>query len=208
MSGLLVTMTEPPPEMEEEINAWYDTEHIPERVAVPGFLNARRYSRDEAPRYLALYDVDQPEVFDSEAYCVYFEGRRRTVWTARMGSKFRSVDRRVYAAAGPEVGPAGNATSPHMLVCPVAANEADSNRAALLAIYERCGRAGSRVSARLYDGIPPNSEFARNIANRSGRSGAGERMLLCSSSDRAALDAVELGALSKSAWRYDAMPPR
>src|SRR6185436_12287249 len=26
--GLLLTMTEPPPAMEEEFNAWYDTEHL------------------------------------------------------------------------------------------------------------------------------------------------------------------------------------
>jgi len=34
--GLLLTMTEPPPAMEEEFNAWYDDEHMGERLAVIG----------------------------------------------------------------------------------------------------------------------------------------------------------------------------
>ena len=34
--GLLLTLTEPPPAMEEEFNAWYDTEHLPERLSIPG----------------------------------------------------------------------------------------------------------------------------------------------------------------------------
>ncbi len=34
MNGLLLTMTEPPPQMEEEFNAWYDTEHLPERLSI------------------------------------------------------------------------------------------------------------------------------------------------------------------------------
>ena len=38
---LLVTM-QPPPAFEEEFNAWYDTEHLPERPAVPGFETALR----------------------------------------------------------------------------------------------------------------------------------------------------------------------
>jgi hypothetical protein len=40
--GLLLTITEPAPRDEEEFNAWYDTEHLAERLAIPGFLSARR----------------------------------------------------------------------------------------------------------------------------------------------------------------------
>ena len=28
---------------EDEFHDWYDTEHVPERLAVPGFLNAERW---------------------------------------------------------------------------------------------------------------------------------------------------------------------
>jgi hypothetical protein len=67
--GLLLAMLEPPESMEEEFNAWYDTEHIPERRAIPGFLTAQRFVAPEgSPKYLALYDLGNREVLQSEAY--------------------------------------------------------------------------------------------------------------------------------------------
>jgi len=47
--GLLLTMTEPPAAMDEEFNAWYDSEHIPERLSIQGFRSARRWVADTAP---------------------------------------------------------------------------------------------------------------------------------------------------------------
>ena len=61
--GLLLTLTEPPPAMEEEFNAWYDTEHLAERLAIPGFRSARRWVRGGT--YLATYELDSPEVLQS-----------------------------------------------------------------------------------------------------------------------------------------------
>ena len=42
MLGLLVAFMNPPVD-EAAFNAWYDEEHVPLRLGVPGFLNARRY---------------------------------------------------------------------------------------------------------------------------------------------------------------------
>jgi hypothetical protein len=61
--GLLLTLTEPAPAMEEEFNAWYDTEHLAERLAIPGFRSARRWVR--AGTYLATYELDSAEVLRS-----------------------------------------------------------------------------------------------------------------------------------------------
>ena len=82
--GLLLTMTEPPPAMEEEFNAWYDTEHLPERLAIPGFRSARRWIADGAPgegKYLATYELDSPAVLESPAYIARYSGA--TPWTRR-----------------------------------------------------------------------------------------------------------------------------
>ena len=44
---------------EDEFHDWYDTEHVPERLAVPGFLNAERWIGISDPRIsVALYDLD------------------------------------------------------------------------------------------------------------------------------------------------------
>jgi len=75
--GLLLTMTEPPAAMEEEFNAWYDSEHIPERLSIAGFRSARRWSADTAPgegKYLATYELDSPQVLMTPEYLARLEG--------------------------------------------------------------------------------------------------------------------------------------
>jgi hypothetical protein len=83
--GLLLTMTEPPLAMQEEFNAWYDTEHLPERLAIPGFRSARRWvATDIMPgegKYLATYELDSQAVLSSPEYLARFEGA--TPWTRR-----------------------------------------------------------------------------------------------------------------------------
>ena len=82
--GLLLTMTEPPPAMEEEFNAWYDDEHLAERLAIPGFRTARRWVAEVAPgqgKYLGTYELDSPEVLRSPAYLERFNNQ--TPWSRR-----------------------------------------------------------------------------------------------------------------------------
>jgi hypothetical protein len=93
--GLIVARMDPPPELEEEFNDWYDSEHIAERLRVPGFLSARRLVRDAAPRYAAIYDLESLAVLESQAY-KNVSGERRSPWTARMLKKTRLFDRRIY----------------------------------------------------------------------------------------------------------------
>jgi len=96
---LLVTM-QPPPAFEEEFNAWYDTEHLPERLAVPGFESALRFvCLSGHPRYLAMYDLARLEVLDSPEYLrVAFENS--SPWTRRVLQRVR-----VYRAAGRQIYP-------------------------------------------------------------------------------------------------------
>ena len=85
---LLVTM-QPPPAFEEEFNAWYDNEHIPERLGVPGILTARRYvSAGGHPKYLAMYDLESHAVMSSPGYLrVGYENA--SPWTKRVTSRVR-----------------------------------------------------------------------------------------------------------------------
>jgi hypothetical protein len=71
--GLLLVMMEPEEGYADELNAWYDEEHLPERLSCPGFVAARRFellesSPEGQPRYLALYDLESAEVLSSEEY--------------------------------------------------------------------------------------------------------------------------------------------
>ena len=88
--GLLLTMTEPRPDQEAEFNAWYDSEHIVERLSIPGFLSARRWVADVKPgegKYLATYELVSPDVLWSEAYRARYANP--TPWTQRsLGNRF------------------------------------------------------------------------------------------------------------------------
>jgi hypothetical protein len=77
--GLLLTLTEPPPAMEEEFNAWYDEEHLPERLAIPGFRSARRWVSGRT--YLATYELDSAAVLQSAAYLARYQNP--TPWSKR-----------------------------------------------------------------------------------------------------------------------------
>jgi hypothetical protein len=82
--GLLLTLTEPPPAMEEEFNAWYDEEHLPERLSIRGFRSARRWVAQVEPgdgKYLATYELDAPDVLSSPEYLSFYD--RPTPWTRR-----------------------------------------------------------------------------------------------------------------------------
>ena len=49
--------------------AWYQGEHLVERLGVPGFRLGRRYQAIAgAPEYFTYYEVDGPEVLASPAY--------------------------------------------------------------------------------------------------------------------------------------------
>jgi hypothetical protein len=58
------------PDKERLFNEVYDAEHIPEIRRVPGVRRIRRYrtTAPDEPRYMAVYEVDQPDVPGSRAW--------------------------------------------------------------------------------------------------------------------------------------------
>jgi hypothetical protein len=40
---ILVVMMEVDPAHEDEFNRWYNDEHLPERLEIPGYVSARRF---------------------------------------------------------------------------------------------------------------------------------------------------------------------
>lgn len=93
--GLLCIWTDIDPAHEADFNRWYDREHMQERVAIPGFQNARRFAASApCPRpYLALYYTDSLDVFRSEAYGRAFANQ--TPWSLENFKRMRGTQRRV-----------------------------------------------------------------------------------------------------------------
>lgn len=99
--GLLLAMTDIPAEIEAEFNEWYDTEHIPERLAVPGFRSAHRYQAIEGgPAYQALYDLDSVAVLDTPEYARLRENQSER--TLRIMPQFQNLHRGIYTQIFPE----------------------------------------------------------------------------------------------------------
>jgi hypothetical protein len=110
--GLLVVIVEVDPEHADELDRWYEHEHLPEKLATPGFRSARRYRDVERPgRFLALYELDDPDLVRSAEYMA----QEMSPWSARVMATWSSLDRSVWAEipriADREVEPGGGGTS-------------------------------------------------------------------------------------------------
>jgi hypothetical protein len=92
--GMLLTSMDIDAADETEFNRWYDREHLEERVAIDGFLEARRYVAHEGkPKYLCLYSTADFEVLDSPAYREKLASP--TEWSRKVMARFRNMIRAV-----------------------------------------------------------------------------------------------------------------
>lgn len=81
------------PEHESDLNAWYDTEHMPGLAACPGSVRARRFRNPEgSPRYHSCYDLVRTETLGSEPWLAV----RHTTWSDRVRPHFRNVKRTMF----------------------------------------------------------------------------------------------------------------
>src|SRR3954453_1964258 len=92
---------------EDEFHDWYDLEHVPERLRVPGFINAERWVSDENPKVVvATYDLDTLGVLDSAPYLA-IGGGNSSVWTKRV----TAMAHRILRFTGEQLVP-GDASAP------------------------------------------------------------------------------------------------
>lgn len=67
--GILAVWNNCTPGCESEYEDWYQTEHLPERVGIPGFIRGRRYQAlDATHQFFTYYEVDSPSVLTSDEY--------------------------------------------------------------------------------------------------------------------------------------------
>jgi hypothetical protein len=80
--GVLAFWHDVAPGSEGEFDQWHLREHIPERIAVPGFLRARRYTTlGGPPRYFYFYETESLDTLQSPAYLARLADP--TPWTKR-----------------------------------------------------------------------------------------------------------------------------
>ena len=92
--GMLLTSMDIDPAHERDFNLWYDGEHLEERVAIDGFLEARRYVAHAAsPKYLCLYSTESFAALDSPAYRTVLANP--TPWSKSTMARFKNMIRAV-----------------------------------------------------------------------------------------------------------------
>ena len=95
------------PALQPEYETWHTMEHVPERVGLPGFIEASRYRSWEpaahgTPLYFTCYWLDSLDALDSAPYRDVFT--HPTPWSARMRTGLTDFFRlpcRLGGAVGP-----------------------------------------------------------------------------------------------------------
>ena len=81
-AGLMMVWADVPADKEKEFNRWYNEEHLAERLRIPGFLSGARYEAVKGgPRHLAVYELENVAVLESDAYMKV--RNNPTEWTKR-----------------------------------------------------------------------------------------------------------------------------
>jgi len=119
--GLLLVAIDLPDGLAGELHRWYDTEHVPERLAVAGIGPVTRWNlvSGNLPRFLALFELGSADVLDSGAYAS-LKAAGDTPWTARLRSRFDTVVRLTLHEVADYGGQPGTATA-----CAVAITDVD-----------------------------------------------------------------------------------
>lgn len=104
--GVLAIWNGIAPGQDAEFIRWHVTEHIPERLSIPGFRRARRYVALEGhPAYFNFYEVDDAQVLSSETYLARLN--QPSDWTQSIVPHFADTSRtlcRVVDSLGHGVG--------------------------------------------------------------------------------------------------------
>lgn len=77
------------PEMKAEFEDWHSHEHMPERLAIPGFLRGSRWVSNTS--YFVLYEVDSPVTLTGAAYRERLNNP--TPWSRKMMPHHRNMVR-------------------------------------------------------------------------------------------------------------------
>jgi hypothetical protein len=135
-AGLFYVYTDPGSVDEADFHDWYDHEHGPARLTVPGIVTGSRYHALDGlqPPWLALYELAGPEVIDSPEYKAL--GATASDRDKAVGAGLATLDRRVYEQIS-EDGDGAPAARPAPVILAVAMSVPEGTEADLAAWYDQ-----------------------------------------------------------------------
>ncbi|KAI9070279.1 hypothetical protein FKP32DRAFT_1586293 [Trametes sanguinea] len=102
MPGLLLVFSEPGAAVTtDEFNDWYDNEHVPLRIPIPGFQSWSRWTAVDGkrPTYAAIYDLSSPAVVSQPPYADL--ANTRSERERSILARLALLDRRTYELLEP-----------------------------------------------------------------------------------------------------------
>lgn len=155
--GFLMVTMEPASSDEKEFHDWYDTEHLPERAVIKGFINAQRWVCTHGwPRYVATYDLTSISVVSEPGYLAV-SGDRFSPWSKRILSRMHGLYRFEGVQVHPGAASMGGKGHPACLAVLRFRGGDDSTQTAILkgldqAFGDRSGHLQSRLMKASGDG--------------------------------------------------------
>ena len=102
---ILVVMMDVDPEHDEEFNRWYNDEHLPERLEIPGYVSARRFKLEEGQgvlKYLCIWELEDASPLQSREYQAQNarSSELRDQAHSYIRERMRGLYRQIYPAVG------------------------------------------------------------------------------------------------------------
>ncbi|MCB1743887.1 MAG: hypothetical protein KDK91_26165 [Gammaproteobacteria bacterium] len=93
--GIMAVWSDITDEARDDYTAWYEREHMFDRLAVPGIRRARHYqTHSGAPGYFTYFITDDAAVMAGDAYLA--SANNPSPWTQRILPHFRNTNRTVF----------------------------------------------------------------------------------------------------------------
>lgn len=193
--GALVFWNGISPGGDDEFLSWHVSEHIPERVGIPGFLRGRRYvASNGSPRYFNFYETETPEVLRSPVY------RERlnhpTPWTTKVITTFVDTSRTICRIVHTQGIGEGGWMQTIRFSFP---RTREACIAALIDVLKALPSRSPLVGAHLLEGAHSEVKPSRELQLRGRPDGQIDGVILVEAANQATLDALNRGALSKTA---------
>ncbi len=129
---------------------WYVSEHVPERLAIPGFLRAHRYENctGASPRFFTFYELTGVDVLSSRAYLARLDAP--SALTREVMAHFRNMLRSAFVP----LRRSAQAASGGCVVVSWACQPATIDEASLEAAFAECERRRGVVAVQSWRAAP------------------------------------------------------
>jgi len=184
------------PERKSEFEDWHSHEHLPERLAIPGFRRGSRWAAaDGGPGFFVLYELDDHATLSSPHYLERLN--RPTPWSTQLMPHHRNMVRsqcRVVASVG-----AGVARGVLTVRLSPRADAGDRLQTFLVEQAQQVAVRAGTTAAHLLRTEAPDIALTTEQRIRGGRDPSADWVFIAGGYDIAALQALRADALSDDA---------